>query len=152
MQNISKEEEKIIIDSFSKKENEDAMGRIKKIILDVKNETGLYQVVVDFNGDLHSLSQHISSSYNIATNSCAELSRILWFLVKPKMDKERMIKNGVTHGIWLYYDFSCKHPTHSKFNGVKFPLQSGVNTGIFKKIFPSQLVGCGCSIKPVLQF
>lgn len=152
MQTISKEEDSIIIDSFSKKANEDEMPIVRKLITEVKNETGLFEIVINFNGDLHSLSQHISSNYNVSQKSSAELSRILWFLVKPKMDIERMKKSGVIQGIWMYYDFSCKYAEHAKFNGVKFPLKSGVKIGIFKRAFPAELVGCGCSIKPVLQF
>lgn len=152
MQSINKDEDAIIINSFSKKVGEDEMLLIKKIILDVKNETGIYQNVVNFNGDLHSLSQHLSSNYNLIPKASAELSRILWFLVKPKMDRKRMEKNGVTNGIWMYYEFTCNHPAHAKFDGVKFPLKSGVKIGMFKRIFPAQLVGCGCSIKPDLEF
>ncbi|KAA1280243.1 hypothetical protein DXF85_02920 [Citrobacter pasteurii] len=65
---------------------------------------------------------------------------------------KRMIKAGIVYGIWMYTVDICQHPDHEKLNGKRFPLKKGAKVGFFKRIYPSQLSGCSCFIRPVLPF
>ncbi|XEH50598.1 hypothetical protein NMD75_04540 [Edwardsiella tarda] len=152
MSHISKEERAIINQMFSWCASEDELKIIIKSISNIKKEKGLYNEVVRLKGDLQSLSIAIAEATGINLKASGELSRELWFIVKAKNDRKRQIALGITHGTWLYFDFSCKYPEHSKLNNKKISLRKGAKIGILKREYPGQLVGCCCFIKPILPF
>lgn len=152
MKSISKEESLVIDKMFSWCASSDEIINIKKSIAEVRNGNGLYNEVLKHKGDLLSLKHSVADYAGLNIKASGELSRVLWHIVKPAIDRERMTNSGIICGIWIYTSDNCKYPHHEKLNGKKFPLTKGIRIGLFKKIRPQQLVGCHCFIKPVLPF
>lgn len=152
MVSISKEEIVVIDKMFSWCASDNDRAIIKQSIYEVKNGNGLYMSALKCNADLFSLKSVVSERTGLDQKTSGELSRVIWRLVQGSAERERMIKAGIEYGLWVYEDFLCDHPSHAALRGMKFPLAKGAKIGILKRIFPQQLVGCGCSIKPVLPF
>ncbi|ENP0422078.1 hypothetical protein ACOGYR_001690 [Edwardsiella piscicida] len=152
MSHISKEEGSIINQMFSWCASENELKIIIKSISDIKKEKGLYNEVVKLKGDLQSLSIAIAEATGLNLKASGELGRQLWFIVKAKNDRARQMALGITHGTWLYFDFSCKYPEHSKLNNKKISLTKGAKIGMFKWVHPGEQVGCCCFLKVMLPF
>jgi len=151
MDAISDEEHLVIEKKFLPHASPQSMITIKKCIARVKVKKGIYKEVVNCKGDLSSLTLHISKSLNLDIKISELLSLTLWNLVKPVMDLEKSIRSGITHGRWSYLSYICEHPQHERLNGKKFPLKKGCRVGIFKRIHPSSMVGCGCMYRPEIS-
>lgn len=151
MASTAAEESSVIEQIFSALSTEELVI-IKKSIADVKNSRGLYSEVANCNGDLYFLKQIVANSIGIDSKSSGVLARLMWHIVKSVHDRERMMKAGVTIGVWAYEDYACKYPSHANLNGKKFHLKKGVRIGIFNHIQTQQLVGCGCFINPILPW
>lgn len=151
MSSLSKEECIIIGKMFEQSASANDMLIIRKAIAEVKNRNGLYDKSVICKGDLYSFKFVVAEHTGLDLKASGELGRILYHLVKPFSDRERMINTGITYGLWVYEEFLCSHPSHAEFRGMKLSLEKGLKIGLFKRVFPQQLVGCGCSIKPVLD-
>lgn len=152
MASISKEEGAVIDKMFSWCASENDMPIIKKAITEVKNGKGLSVKAAECKGDLYSFKSVVSEHTGLDLRASGEIGRILYHQVKTQADRERMIRAGITHGIWVNYGIECPYLSHANFHGKKFLLKKGIRVGLFKKIHPSLLVGCRCFIKPVLPF
>lgn len=153
MSTLSKEETAVIDKMFSWCASSNDMAIIRQSIAEVKKGNGLYVKAVTCKGDLYSFKSVVAEHTGLGLKASGELGRILYHLVKSSADRERMIRAGIVHGIWVYDDFACKYSSHAKFNGLKFRLLKGIKSGLFaRRVFPQQLVGCGCMAKPEMPF
>lgn len=148
MSSLSKEEDLIIRQMLSGKTVDTDLLIIRKCALDVKEEKGVYSEVVKFGADLHSARAKIAEITGLSMPMSGALSRVLWGLVRQKFERARQLGLGITHGIWVYENYLCKHPSHSQLNGKSISLKKGIRIGFFKRIHAGQLVGCGCIVKP----
>lgn len=152
MPTITKEEELIIRQIFSAKASESELKVIKVCVSEVKKGKGIYSDVVKCGADLHSATAKIAELTGMSMPMSGALSRVLWGLVRQKIERVRQLGVGITHGIWVYESYLCKHQSHSRLNGKPFPLKKGARISLFKRIHAGQLVGCGCMMKPDLPF
>lgn len=152
MPSIIKEESLAIDKMFSWCATGDEIIIIKKAIFEVKIGKGLYNEASKCKGDLHSLKFIVSEHTGLDQKAAVELGRALYRLVKPKYERERMIRAGIVYGTWVYTSDICQYPHHEKLNGKRFSLIKGARIGFFKRELPGQSVGCSCFIKPVLPF
>lgn len=152
MASISKEESAVIDKMFSWCASSSDMVIIKKSILEVKNGNGLCDKAINCKGDLYSFKSVVAEHTGLALKVSGELGRVLYHLVKPYADRERMIRAGIAYGTWMNSGCECPYSSHSRLHGKNFPLNRGVRIGLFKRILPNALVGCRCFIKPTLPF
>lgn len=149
MSRLSKEELAFIEKMFSWCSSSNDIAIIKQSIAEVKKKHGLYDKALSCKGDLHSFKCVVAEHTGLDLKASGELGRILYHLVKSNSDREKMIKAGIVYAIWIYDDFTCPYRSHAKFKGMKFSLIKGVKSWFFaKRVFPQQLVGCGCMAKP----
>ncbi|HCR0506195.1 hypothetical protein ACS6I8_15155 [Enterobacter kobei] len=150
MPTITKEEELIIRQMLSEKPSKSELKVIKACISEVKKRKGIYSDVVKCGADLHSSTAKIAEITGMSMPMSGVLSRVLWNLARNKIERVRLLGVGITHGVWVYESYLCKHQSHSRLNGKPFPLMKGARISLFKRIHAGQLVGCGCMVKPQL--
>lgn len=153
MSSISKEEVAIIEQMFSCCASADDLIIIKKSITEVRKGKGLYNEVIKHKSDLYHLKFSVADATGLNLKVSGELGRVLWRLISPPIQRERLLKKaGISFGIWMYTEDICQYPSHAKLNGKKFSIKRGAKVGFFKRIHIGELVGCGCFSKPVLPF
>ncbi|MDE7904203.1 hypothetical protein [Enterobacter cloacae] len=152
MISICREEKTVIREVFFGKTSEQDFQVIFRCIIDVKNEKGIYRAVSECGPDLKSSTAKISAITGLELGVSGILSGILYGLIRHKVETERQLVAGITRATWVYESFLCRHPSHSLFNGKIYHIKKGIRSGLFKRINPGQLVGCGCMAKPMIEF
>lgn len=152
MPSMPKEEIAVIEKIFSWCTSSSDMTIIKKSILEVKGGNGLYDKAINCKGDLYSFKSVVAEHTGLDLKASGELGRVLYHLVKPYADRERMIRAGIVYGTWMNTGCECPYSSHVRLHGIKFPLKKGARIGLFKKTHPQTLVGCSCFTKPILPF
>ncbi|EPB6201538.1 hypothetical protein ACRQ2P_001111 [Escherichia coli] len=150
MISICREEELIIRDMFSGKASKSELEIIKRCVVEVKKGKGIYSEVVTCGSDLHSSAARISEITGVNLSASRVLSRVLWGLVRSKLERARQMTSGIDKATWVYESYLCRHQNHAPLDGQEFQLKKGIRVGIFRRIHVGDLVGCGCMTRPII--